>query len=127
MPQDQWQDTLTDAAKTDEQNPTWEIDVYSVICHDAPERKNAGRAALRRPPKAGAYQSDYRTASERLKLLIGGKSPAGAFRRICRPAFASRRAKSVVFAREETVRVMRIRDCRVLCGLGKKRVFAGGA
>jgi hypothetical protein len=48
MSQDQWQDTLTDAAETDEKNPTWEIDVYSVIAHDAPER-----AQTSRPPSDG--------------------------------------------------------------------------
>jgi hypothetical protein len=37
MPQDQWQDTLTDAAKTDDKNSPWEIDVYGVIAHDAPD------------------------------------------------------------------------------------------
>src|SRR6266516_4637837 len=36
MPQDQWQDTLADAAETNEKNPPWEIDVYGVIAHDAP-------------------------------------------------------------------------------------------
>lgn len=31
MPQEQWQDTLADAAKTDDDNAPWEIDVYLVI------------------------------------------------------------------------------------------------
>src|SRR5882757_2154742 len=31
MSQEQWQDTLTDAAKTDNDDPPWEFDVYLVI------------------------------------------------------------------------------------------------
>ena len=42
MPQDQWQDTLADAAETNEKNPPWEIDVYGVIAHDAPECLRSG-------------------------------------------------------------------------------------
>jgi hypothetical protein len=37
VPQDEWQDTLADAAKTDEKNSPWEIDMYRVIAHDAPD------------------------------------------------------------------------------------------
>src|SRR5262249_145065 len=35
MPQEQWQDTLPDTAKTDDEEPPWEIDIDLVI-HDAP-------------------------------------------------------------------------------------------
>src|SRR6185437_10718603 len=66
MPQDERQDALADAAETDEENSPWEIDVYGVIAHDAPNE----RARADRPPtaaKAAGYQSDSRTASERVR------------------------------------------------------------
>src|SRR5690349_5766033 len=31
MSQEEWQDTLADAAKTDDDDPPWEFDVYLVI------------------------------------------------------------------------------------------------
>jgi hypothetical protein len=52
MPQDEWQDTLTDAAKPDEENSPWEIDMYRVIAHDAPDVQTpAARHAT--PAKGG--------------------------------------------------------------------------
>src|SRR3569833_2915853 len=67
MPQDQWQDTLADAAETDEKNSPWEIDVYGVIAHDAPECLRSGGAPSDDRLKAAAYQSDQRTASEHIR------------------------------------------------------------
>src|SRR5581483_6793930 len=87
MPQDQWQDTLADAAKTDEQNSPWEIDMYRVIAHDAPEKKTTSTA--RRPPtpaKAAGYQSLSRVATDtrkscraRLQFFVSRRSVAAAF------------------------------------------------
>src|SRR6478672_3794832 len=69
MPQDQWQDTLADAAETDEKNPPWEIDVYGVIAHDAPVVCDPADRPPTAASKAAGYQSDYRTASERIRKL----------------------------------------------------------
>jgi hypothetical protein len=66
MPQDQWQDTLTDAAKTNEKNSPREIDVYGVIVHDAPDSIPDG-APSDAPPRAAAYQSFQRAATDRIE------------------------------------------------------------
>jgi hypothetical protein len=102
MSQDQRQDTLTDAAETDEKKPTWEIDVYSVICHDAPGRAQTsrppsdgrqGRQRINRIPAPPANRSDI---VDWLKVACGPNGAA--FQHNLSPAFVLWRAKSVVFA-----------------------------
>src|ERR1700722_13396516 len=98
MPQDQWQDTLAEAAKTDEQNSPGEIDMYRVIAHDAPEIRGPRRSALRRPPKAGGYQSLSRAATEALKVVAHGCCFLSATRVSAGPANAALKANYTGFS-----------------------------
>src|SRR6476620_9450790 len=118
MPQDQWQDTLADAAETNEKNPPWEIDVYGVIAHDAPEclrsggppsdgRRKGGRVSIGVPHRQRTHQKvDKRCAEitsasdeERAKTTLFRPCRAGRRKKLGAPLKGASRAKTTLFAR----------------------------